>query len=151
MIYIIYMDSKLPSNLKKIINSINSLKDKVNLCKFSIIEINNDIQKLDSTFTNYLNSLQKPKKDVKRGFSKPMHISEELSIFLNLSKESLISRTEVTKKIVEYIKNNNLQCSNNKQIIKPDDKLKTIIDSKDEEITFFTMQKYLTKHFIKKY
>lgn len=52
----------MPSNLKKIKESICVLKDKVELCKFSILEINNDIKKMESVFNNYLKSLDKPKK-----------------------------------------------------------------------------------------
>ena len=139
----------MPSNLKKIKESICVLKDKVDLCKFSILEINNDIKKMESVFNNYLKSLDKPKKKIKRGFSKPCLISEELSDFLNLPKESKIPRTEVTKLIINYIKDNNLQNTGNKQIIVPDDKLKQLLCNDNEEITYFTIQKYLNKHFLK--
>ena len=58
----------MPSNLKKIKESICVLKDKVDLCKFSILEINNDIKKMESVFNNYLKSLDKPKKNKTRIF-----------------------------------------------------------------------------------
>lgn len=139
----------MPSNLKKIKESICTLKDKVDLCKFSILEVNNDIKKMESIFNNYLKSLEKPKKKIKRGFSKPSLISNELSDFLNLPNESKIPRTEVTKLIIDYVKNKNLQDNENKQVIIPDNKLKELLCNNDEKITYFTIQKYLNKHFLK--
>jgi chromatin remodeling complex protein RSC6 len=142
-------NENIPSNLKKIKMSITKLKDKVNLCKFSILEINNDIQKMDIFFNNYMKSIQKPKRKVNKGFSKPTSITKELANFLKLDCNTKISRTEVTKIINTYIKDNNLQDSDNKKIIKPDTKLAILFGDVNEEINFFSMQKYLNKHFLK--
>ena len=43
------------------------------------------------------------------GFNKPTLISDELASFLKISKGSLLPRTEVTRKINTYIKENSLQ------------------------------------------
>ena len=61
-----------------------------------------------------------------------------------------IARTEVTRYIINYIKVNNLESKENKKIIVPDDKLRELLQIKmDDELTYFTIQKFMNKHFIK--
>jgi chromatin remodeling complex protein RSC6 len=61
-----------------------------------------------------------------------------------------IARTEVTKSLIEYIKENKLENKTNSKIIIPDDKLKFLLGIEDgQELTYFNIQKYMTKHFIK--
>lgn len=54
-------------------------------------------------------------------------------------------RSEVTKKIWEYIKKNNLQNPSNKRNILADDKLKAIFGGKSE-VTMFEMTKLVSAH-----
>ena len=62
-----------------------------------------------------------------------------------------VARTEVTKYIVGYIKEKNLQAKDNSKVIKPDEKLKNLLGvESDDEVTYFNIQKYMNKHFIKK-
>jgi upstream activation factor subunit UAF30 len=56
-----------------------------------------------------------------------------------------IPRTEVTKKLWEYIKKNNLQDPANKRTIIADDKLKKVFDGKDK-VDMFEMTKLVGKH-----
>ena len=52
--------------------------------------------------------------------------------------------------VIEYINKNKLQNSENKQIIIPDEKLKTLLGiNGDEKVTYFTLQKFMNRHFIK--
>ena len=51
----------------------------------------------------------------------------------------------------KYIKENNLQNESDKRIIEPDDKLQSLLEVPDGEIiTYFTLQKYMNRHFGKK-
>ena len=50
---------------------------------------------------------------------------------------------------IKYIKENSLQNAENKRIIKPDEKLMDLLESGENEITYFNLQKYMNKHFIK--
>jgi chromatin remodeling complex protein RSC6 len=61
-----------------------------------------------------------------------------------VGKEPL-PRTEVTKKIWEYIRENNLQDPNDKRTIKADAKLKAIFDGKDS-VTMFELTKLVNAH-----
>ena len=82
------------------------------------------------------------------GFAKPGPISDELRAFLNLPKGELIARTEVTKKITEYCKAHNLQKAEDKRSIKTDAALKKLLRlNKNDELTFFNLQKYMKVHY----
>ena len=84
------------------------------------------------------------------GFVKPTVISDELAAFLGRASGTLMSRTEVSKAINEYIKNNNLQLQSNKQHITPDAKLKALLSiGPDDQLTYFNLQRYLKNHFQK--
>ena len=56
-----------------------------------------------------------------------------------------VPRTEVTKKLWEYIKKNNLQDPANKRTINADAKLRPVFDGKDK-VDMFEMTKLVGKH-----
>lgn len=88
--------------------------------------------------------------EVKRApsiFERPTQISEELCHFLTKSKGTLMSRSEVTKAVNNYVKEHNLK---NKHDIKPDAPLKKLLGVPEgEQLTYFNLQRYLNKHYIK--
>tara|TARA_Y200000002_G_C22683677_1_gene665124 strand:+ start:2655 stop:3209 length:555 start_codon:yes stop_codon:yes gene_type:complete len=95
---------------------------------------------------------KKKKKNNLSGFAVPTKITKELADFLNLEHDIEISRTDVTSLICKYIKENNLQNPDNKKIILPDQKLKTLFNgylSETDQLEFFNIQSYLKYHFIK--
>lgn len=76
------------------------------------------------------------------GLSKPMNLSPELEAVVGPGP---MPRTEVTKKVWVYIKENNLQNPENKRNILPDEKLKKVLDNRDE-VTMFEMTKLISAH-----
>jgi chromatin remodeling complex protein RSC6 len=82
------------------------------------------------------------------GFAKPSSISTVLSDFLGLEHNQQIARTDVTAKVIGYVKAQNLQNPENKKQIIPDAKLGTVLQSGEDVVTFFNLQTYLKKHFI---
>ena len=85
------------------------------------------------------------------GFASPSKISPELCNFMKKPENTLVARTEVTRYIIAYIKENNLQWNENRKIIKPDKKLKKLLRVKtDEEVNFFNIQRFMNIHFEKK-
>jgi chromatin remodeling complex protein RSC6 len=56
-----------------------------------------------------------------------------------------IPRTEIVKKIWDYIKKNNLQDKKNRRMINADAKLKPIFGNKDQ-ISMFELAKVVNKH-----
>lgn len=56
-----------------------------------------------------------------------------------------IPRTEITKKIWQYIKKNNLQDAKNRRAINADDKLKALFGGK-KQVTMFDLTKLVNNH-----
>ncbi|MHB8660614.1 MAG: SWIB/MDM2 domain-containing protein [Minisyncoccota bacterium] len=74
--------------------------------------------------------------------SKPLTLSPELEAVIG---KGPLPRTEVVKKLWEYIKQHNLQNPQNKRNILADDKLKAIFGGKGE-VTMFEMTKLVSAH-----
>lgn len=94
---------------------------------------------------------QKPKPVRKPcGFARPSVVSNEMCDFMKMPHGSSVSRTEVTKSLIQYIKEHNLQNQANKRQILPDETLYQLFgeESRKQEITYFTMQKFMNKHFV---
>jgi len=84
------------------------------------------------------------------GFVKPTRISDELAQFLEQPLGSEMARTEVTKCINQYIRQNNLQDKSNGRRIIPDPKLSVLLQiPKGEELTYFNLQRFMSRHFAK--
>ncbi len=84
------------------------------------------------------------------GFVKPTLISKELATFLGKPVGSEWARTEVTREINAYIRTHSLQDKENGRKINPDAKLRSLLQlKKDEELTYFNLQKYMSPHFAK--
>jgi len=86
----------------------------------------------------------------KNGFSKPQDVTDTLRAFLGLGPGEQISRSNVTKRISAYVKDNGLKHPDNGRVIVLDDKLTTLLNpTAGEQITFLNIQKYLSPHYIK--
>jgi chromatin remodeling complex protein RSC6 len=72
---------------------------------------------------------------------KPMTPSADLAAVIGSTP---LPRTEVTKKVWEYIKANNLQDAANKRNINADTKLKPIFGK--DQVTMFEMTKLISAH-----
>jgi chromatin remodeling complex protein RSC6 len=84
------------------------------------------------------------------GFVKPTLISKELAHFLGKSVGTECARTEVTREINAYIRTHSLQDKENGRKINPDAKLRSLLQlKKDDELTYFNLQKYMSPHFAK--
>ena len=84
------------------------------------------------------------------GFVKPTKISLELANFLGKPKGTEMARTEVTREINKYIRANKLQDKDNGRIILADTKLRKLLKlKKDDELTYFNLQLYMSPHFAK--
>ncbi len=81
------------------------------------------------------------KKPVNTAFMKPLTPSPELSAVIGAIP---LPRTEVTKRIWDYIKQNNLQDAANKRMINADEKLLRIFGK--AQVSMFEMTKILNQH-----
>jgi len=80
-------------------------------------------------------------------FERPTKVTDELCKFLGKPNGTLMSRSEVTKGVNNYVKEKNLK---NKHDIKPDASLKTLLAiGEGEPLTYFNLQRYLNRHYVK--
>ena len=75
-------------------------------------------------------------------FMKPITPSAELAVVVG---NGPMPRTEVTKKLWEYIRANGLQDTANKRLINADQKLKVVFDGKSQ-VSMFEMTKLVNVH-----
>jgi upstream activation factor subunit UAF30 len=75
-------------------------------------------------------------------FMKPMQPSTSLAAVVGSSP---LPRTEVTKKLWQYIKRNGLQDSKNRRAINADEKLRPVFGGKSQ-VTMFDMTKLVNRH-----
>jgi upstream activation factor subunit UAF30 len=75
-------------------------------------------------------------------FMRPMQPDAALSAVVG---SNAIPRTEVTKKLWQYIKRNGLQDSKERRMINADDKLRAVFGGKGK-VSMFEMTKLVSKH-----
>ncbi len=123
-----------------------------------ITMLQNQVRALEKVVGKQMRTYQREAKKSKNkgnrkpsGFAVPTKISDELCEFMKKPKGSAVARTEVTQYIIQYIKENNLQWNENRKIIKPNSPLtKLLAVKKNDEVTYFNIQRYMNRHFIKK-
>jgi upstream activation factor subunit UAF30 len=82
------------------------------------------------------------------GFNKPLDISEPMRAFLKLPAGEQISRSQVTKKVNEYVTEKGLKAG---QSISMDATLKELLNPPEgTNVTFLNIQKFINPHYIKK-
>jgi upstream activation factor subunit UAF30 len=79
---------------------------------------------------------------VQHGFMCPFMPSDILAAIVG--KDPIV-RTEVTKKVWDYVKANKLQDQTNRRMINADDKLKELFGGKDQ-VSLFEMTKMISDH-----
>jgi chromatin remodeling complex protein RSC6 len=99
--------------------------------KSQITGIQQNIKQLEKSVKKNMKGLKKEVVKTKNkgnrqpsGFAKPSKVTKELCEFMNKAEGTEIARTEVTRALVSYIKENKLENTTNSKIISPDDKLK---------------------------
>ena len=140
-----------------IFEQFESIIESLNMFKTQISSVQNKIKVLEKSVKKQMNCLQKAVSKGKNkgnkkpsGFAKPTKVTNELCEFMNKEIGSEIARTDVTRALISYIELNHLQNETNKKIILPDEKLKGLLGlEENDELTYFNLQKYMNKHFIK--
>ena len=133
-----------------LLNSLSSFKSQIGM-------LSSQVKALEKSVKKQMKQLQREAAKNKSkgnrkasGFAVPTKISSDLCKFMGKPEGSEMARTEVTKYIIQYIKNNKLADKTNKKVINPDNALKSLLDLKPkDEVTYFNLQRYMNKHFIK--
>ncbi len=85
------------------------------------------------------------KKSANPGLNKPVQPDAKLAAVVGSSP---LPRTELTKKVWEYIKKHKLQDEKQKTLINADANLKAVFDGKTK-VTMFEMTKLVNNHLVK--
>ena len=81
------------------------------------------------------------------GFNKPLDVSDKLRAFLSLPTGEKISRSQVTRRVNEYVEAKGLKAGQN---ISLDDTLKDLLQVPEGvQVTFLNIQKYINPHYVK--
>jgi upstream activation factor subunit UAF30 len=81
------------------------------------------------------------------GFNKPLGVSDKLRAFLGLAADEKISRSQVTRKVNEYVEAKGLKAGQN---ISLDATLQDILQVPEGvQVTFLNIQKYINPHYLK--
>ncbi len=84
------------------------------------------------------------------GFNRKMEVTDTLKEFLGLDASGTVSRSDVTRRINKYIKENDLKHPDNGRVIVMDEKLTKLLSPPEgEQITFLNMQRYISPHYLK--
>jgi len=139
-------------NFDEILNTLSGFKSQITM-------LSNQVRALQKNVNKQMRVLEKEVKKNRMkgnrkpsGFAVPSKISKQLCNFMKKPEGSEAARTEVTRYIIQYIKENNLQNPNNKKEIKPDKALGSLLGykkSSKDTVTYFNIQRYMNKHFEK--
>lgn len=122
-----------------------------NLLKM-VVDVRKDYSRLSKEITKKGRKKNNENGDKRKptGALAPFKLDDELCTFLNKPLGTMMNAPEVIKALNVYIKDKHLQGENNKSIIMPDDKLSELLQVEDgQQLTYFNIQKYLAKHYIK--
>ena len=142
----------LDEDLKAVTGNLNTLRETVSAML-------SQVKKLEKRVHREIKDARKRKRRVKveEGpdakprvpsiFERPTKVTDELCLFLGKPLATLMSRSEVTKAVNNYVKEKGLK---NKHDIKPDGPLKKLLAiGEGEPLTYFNLQRYLNRHYIK--
>ena len=135
-------------SFEEILNNIGTVKTSITQLTMQLKNLEKDVKKkmkvLDKATTKTKKGNRKPS-----GFAEPVKVSKELQDFMKLNDGDKVARTEVTKYLSSYIKQHNLKSQENGRVIVPNEELGNLLGANDETITFFNLQRFMNKHFIK--
>ena len=141
-------DFSFSKNFDEILVNISNVKNNISQITIQLKNLEKEVKKKMKQYEK-IQSKKKNGKKKPSGFADPVPVSKELRTFMNLNEGDKVARTEVTKYLATYIKQNKLKSEENGRVILPNEELSTLLGAKsDEQITFFNLQRFMNKHFI---
>ena len=143
----------LDEDLKSVTNYLNTVRE-------TVVSLLAHVKRLDKRVHREIKDARKRKRRAKvedgaEGdkprtlsiFERPVEVTDELCTFLRLAKGTLISRSQVTKGVNNYVKEHNLK---DKHAITPDAALQKLLAIPEgDKLTYFNLQRYLNRHYPK--
>ncbi len=145
------LNEELHSQFMDVVKTLSTFKTTITMLSNQIKSIERNVQKNVKRLEKESRKNKNKGNRKASGFAVPTKISKDLCKFMGVKDGTQLARTEVTKYIIQYIKDNNLPDKDNKKIIKPDKNLKSLLKlNKNDQVTYFNLQKYMNRHFITK-
>ena len=143
-------ENNITSEFNILLNNLGSFKSQIVMLQNHVKGIEKNVRKELRSLERKINKSKNKGSRKPSGFAVPTKISKELCDFMKINEGVKMARTEVTQYIISYIKEKKLQDKNNGRKIKPDKALKSLLNvKKNEDLTYFNLQKYMNKHFVK--
>lgn len=146
----------LPSPCENITAALGDFSLKIQALNTLINTLKSDYKVMEKAISREVKIAQKGRRRRNNGnrqpsgFRKPANISNELAVFLGKENGVEMARTDVSKEIHKYIKDNKLQDTANGRNIVPDVALAALLGvTTEDKLTYFNLQKFLKHHFIK--
>jgi chromatin remodeling complex protein RSC6 len=152
------VDAAAAAELNSTAVKLTELSAKLQQIASLVSALKGDLKNVEKNYARDMKAAQKASAKKRRtngnrkpsGFVKPTRISDELASFLGKPVGTEMARTEVSKEINSYITSNSLQDKTNGRKIIPDAKLTQLLKiGKDDELTYFNLQRFMKHHFIK--
>ena len=158
---VVSLSTDAPSTLCDLFSRVNKAQQELTAL---VSQLKSETKALEKHVSREMKTLDKmnarkkknQKGRAKSGFVKPTKISDDLADFLGLAHGTEIARTDVTKQITQYVRDNKLQDKSNGRRILADAKLKKLLNYDEKKVTeeknllsYFNLQRYLTVHFAK--
>lgn len=146
------------SMFKSVLESANEQRDVVKNIVAAVRTLQRQVNKERKETAKVLKKLAKGQRKKRRGgnktpggFTKPTALSAPMCEFLGKPTGTELPRTEVTRLVNTYVKEKGLQNPENKKIILPDARLKSLLFlGDDDELTYFNLQSFMKYHFLKR-
>ena len=142
--------NELFEQFEGIVNGMSMIKNQISSLQQNLKQLEKNIKKQMKGLKKEVTKNKNKGNRQPSGFAKPSKVTKELCEFMNKDEGTEIARTEVTRALVAYIKTNHLENKINSKFITPDEKLKFLLGLEEgQELTYFNIQKYMNKHFVK--
>lgn len=143
--------TQIDTQFSSVLNTLSQFKTQVTSLALQLKSLEKTVKKEIKQNKREISKKQTKGSRKPSGFAEAAPISKDLCEFLGKDYGTSVARTEVTKFVCNYIRQNSLTNDENKRVIKPDDKLKSLLGTDDDTvITYFNIQRFMNRHFIKK-
>jgi chromatin remodeling complex protein RSC6 len=142
-------DNGVESLFNKLVNQFQDLQVVMKTLHTNIKVLQKEVLKERKEHAKKAEKASKKTKGTRKpsGIAVPEAISTEVADFLGVPHDTKLSRIQVTSKIFDYVKSNNLQNPASRKEIIPDAKLGALLLNGDKTVFFFNIQTFLKRHF----
>ena len=142
-------DNGVESLFNKLVNQFQDLQVVMKTLHTNIKVLQKEVLKERKEHAKKAEKASKKTKGTRKpsGIAVPEAISTEVADFLGVPHDTKLSRIQVTSKIFDYVKANNLQNPASRKEIIPDAKLGSLLLNGDKTVFFFNIQTFLKRHF----